>query len=161
MRNSGFTVVELLVSIAIMAIVLSIGIPSFNELTRNSAMSSNSSDLLTAFNYARIESVKRGSSITLGQKDSSTWGGGLVVWIDDDGDGTVDAGEEVLRYWEALSTGSTLVSTNSITSFVFSASGEVDNLDTLTLCDNRTGETGRTISILLSGAVYVEEKVCP
>ncbi|WP_435237091.1 GspH/FimT family pseudopilin [Psychromonas sp. PT13] len=158
MKSSGFTVVELLVSIAIMAIVLGIGVPSFNELIRNSAIRSNSNDIVVALNYARMEAVKRGDNIILSQRivtAPTSWSGGVVVWVDTDGDDTLDAGEE-LRLWDAFSNGSQINSTN--TSIVFSALGEASPGDVFTLCDDRTGETGRTITILVSGAVYVEEK---
>jgi len=159
MKKSGFTLVEMLVTIAILAIVLLIGIPSFNSIIKSSNMSANSSDLMSALNYARIESVKRGTSVELDPKDGSSWIDGLVVWCDEDDDGSMDS-DEVLRYWDSFSSGSSIVSSNGVTSFTFAASGEVDQNDTLTLCDDRTGETGRNISILSSGAIYSEEVTC-
>lgn len=159
MKISGFTLTELLVTIAIMAVVSLIGVPSFNSMIRSSSMRSNGSDLLTAFNYARTEAVKRGTSVELEQSDGATWTGGIVVWVDSDDDDTLDS-DEKLRVWDEFSTSSSIVSSNSLTSFVFDASGEVNNKDVLTLCDDRTGETGRTISILASGAIYAEEADC-
>ena len=158
MKRSGFTVIELLVTISIMGIVLSIGVPSFEAITQNNAMSANSSDLITAFNYARMEAVKRGSSVELSYSGGD-WTEGLVVWVDSNANDTCDSGEE-LRLWGALGTGTTLVSSNSVSTFTFSASGEVDHDADLTLCDDRTGETGRTISILASGVSYVETFTC-
>jgi type IV fimbrial biogenesis protein FimT len=157
MNNSGFTVVEMLVTISILAIVLSIGIPSFNAIIRSSDISANSSDMIIALNYARIEAVKRGTSVQLDQRNGASWTGGMVVWVDDDD--SMDSGEE-LRYWDEFTTGSTVASANSVTAFVFSATGEVNSDDTLTLCDSRTGEAGRTITVLSSGAVYAEEFDC-
>jgi type IV fimbrial biogenesis protein FimT len=159
MKISGFTLVEMLVSIAILAIVLLIGIPSFNSIIKSSNMRSNSGDFISALNYARMESVKRGTSVELDQTDGASWTEGLVVWVDDDEDGTMDSGEE-LRYWDTFSTGSSITSANSVTSFTFSADGGVDNNDTLKLCDDRTGETGRNITVLSSGAVYAMEVTC-
>ena len=63
MKKSGFTVIEMLLTISIMGIVLSIGAPSFSAITRSSDMIANSSDIVTALNYARIEAIKRGNSI--------------------------------------------------------------------------------------------------
>jgi type IV fimbrial biogenesis protein FimT len=152
MKNSGFTAIEMLVTIAILAIVLSIGVPSFKEIIRSSDMVANSSDMLTALNYARMEAVKRGASVQLSQRDGSNWSGGLVVTV-------TDSGEE-LRLWEAFTTGATVTSKNSVKNFVFSAAGEVDNNDDLTFCDDRTGEEGRSISVLASGAVYAKKVTC-
>jgi len=158
-KTSGFTLVEMLVTIAILAIVLMVGIPSFNSIIKSSNMSSNSSDLVTALNFARIESVKRGTSVELSQTDGASWEGGLVVWADEDNSNSMDS-DEVLRYWDEFSNGSSIVSDGDISSFIFSASGEVNNNDILTLCDDRTGETGREITILSSGAVYAMEVDC-
>jgi len=112
---------------------------------------------LEAFNYARMEAVKRGNKVRLGQRDGSTWTGGIVVWVDSDGDATRDAGEE-LRLWEPLNSQNSVLSAN--TSFVFQATGAVDQADQLKICDNRSGEEGRAISLLISGAIYVEKVAC-
>ncbi|WP_372880678.1 GspH/FimT family pseudopilin [Psychromonas sp.] len=159
MKNSGFTVVELLITLALGAILLFIGIPSFKETSSSSNMISSSNEMVGAFNYARMEAVKRGNTVFLGQRDGSSWTGGLVVWIDADADSSFDTGEE-LRLWEPLKSGSTVVSSNSRTSFVFKASGEVNNADVLKLCDDRSGEQGRQIEILISGAIFAEKVTC-
>jgi len=157
MKKAGFTLIEMLVTISILAIVLMIGVPSFNELMRSSAIRTNSSEMVTAFNYARLEAVKRGAFVEVARQDGASWTGGLVVWVDDDGDDTMDSGE-ALRLWGEFKSGSTVSS--AVSSFVFDPSGEVDNADVLTLCDGRTEETGRTIYVLASGAVYAEKVGC-
>jgi len=152
MKKSGFTLVEMLVTIAIMAIVLFIGVPSFNSIIRSSDMSANSSDLISALNYARMEAVKRGDSIKLELQIADDWLSEMVVSVDDSA--------EELRIWGEFNSESTLVSKNDLTSFVFNASGEVDNGDELTLCYDSSGETGRIIHILASGAAFAEKKTC-
>lgn len=159
MKNSGFTVVELMISVAILAILLSVGPPAFNTFIKGSEMTANSNDLIGALNYARMEAVKRGSSVQLGQRDGSSWTGGFVAWVDTDENGALDTGEE-LQLWEAYSDSSSVSSNNNVSAFTFAATGEVDNIDILTICDNRTGETGRDISILASGAIYADEVTC-
>jgi type IV fimbrial biogenesis protein FimT len=155
----GLTLVELLVTIAIVSILLTIGVPSFKSLLRSSDMYSNTSDMVTAFNYARISAVKNGTSVQISPQDLASWDSGLVVWLDSDDDDIWDDGEE-LRLWDEFNTSSTVASTNSLTNFTFTASGEVNNSDVLTICDDRNGETGRTINILTSGAVFAEEVTC-
>ncbi|WP_369434104.1 GspH/FimT family protein [Psychromonas sp. MME1] len=103
-----------------------------------------------------MEAIKRGTTVHLGQLDGS-WASGVVVWADSDGDVTRDAGEE-LRLWPAFDSESTV--TSGRTAFTFRASGEVDNDGQLTICDNRTGEQGMKISILISGAVIAEKVTC-
>ena len=79
--------------------------------------------------------------------------------LDTDENGALDTGEE-LQLWEAYSDSSSVSSNNNVSAFTFAATGEVDNIDILTICDNRTGETGRDISILASGAIYADEVTC-
>ncbi len=155
--------IEMLITIAILAIVLTIGAPAFKEFINSSNMVSNSNDMLGAFKYARMEAIKRGDSVQLGQRDGDGWTGGIVVWVDTNADGSLDAGEE-LRLWEAFSNDSSVAASdddgNELTSFVFNASGDVNNGGTLTLCDNRSEEQGRRIDILISGAVFAERVTC-
>ncbi|WP_415228748.1 GspH/FimT family pseudopilin [Psychromonas sp.] len=158
MKKTGFTLIELLVTVSIFLTLLFIGIPSFKDMIDNSRIVSSSNEVLGAFNYARMEAVKRGNTVHLGQRNG-TWASGLVVWVDADADDTMDPGEE-LRLWEPLSRENTLVSANTITSFVFQATGAVDNADQLTICDNRSGEKGQTISILISGTIFAEKVTC-
>lgn len=159
MQKSGFTLVEVLVTIFILAIVIAIGVPSYQSMIRGSAMSSNSSDILTSFNYARIEAIKRATSVQLTPQTHADWSSGLVVWLDSDEDGVLDNGEE-LRIWETFASGTSVNSSNAATGFVFNAMGEVNQEDQLTLCDDRVAEQGRVISVLVSGATYAEKVTC-
>lgn len=165
MKKTGFTLVELLVTISIFLVLLFIGIPSFKGMIDNNRMVSSSNEMLGAFNYARMEAVKRGNRVRLGQRDAATWTGGLVVWVDSDADATVDTGEEVLRLWEPLNSKNSVVSADDITSFSFLATGAVDTgvvdkVGKLTICDNRSGEEGRRITLLISGAIFAEKVTC-
>jgi type IV fimbrial biogenesis protein FimT len=61
----GFTLIEMMVTIAVMAILLSLAVPSFRESALTSQLRSASTDLLSAANLARSESVKRRAIVTL------------------------------------------------------------------------------------------------
>lgn len=158
MKKSGFTITEMLVTLSILAILLAIAGPSFKEFMSSSKMVSNANGMIGAFNYTRMEAIKRGSRVNIGQLGSD-WTSGIVVWVDNDSDGSLDAGEE-LRLWPAFDSGSTVTSANGNSSFSFSAMGEVNNDDQLTICDDRSGEEGMQVSILASGAVVAEKVNC-
>ena len=150
-KNRGFTLLELMLTLAVVGVVIGIGIPSFQEMIKNSRIVSNTNALIGVFNFARFEAIKRGNTVTLGQRNTTTWAGGVVV--------SSATGDE-LRVSEPLPTANTVVSSNSRSSFVFQASGEVNNDDVLTICDDRTGETGRQITLLTSGIIISEEVTC-
>ncbi|WP_022940064.1 GspH/FimT family pseudopilin [Psychromonas hadalis] len=161
MKNLGFTMIEVLVVLSILAILLAIAPSGFTTFIRGSEMVANSNDIVGAFNYARMEAVKRGSPVQLGQRNGSTWTGGMVVWIDKNSNGSFDVGvDEVLRFWEAYNSGNSLISDHGITQFTFDATGGIDNADVLRLCDNRSGEVGRDISVLSSGAIFADKVNC-
>ena len=157
-HTQGFTLIELMVVIAIAGILVSMATPSFVELTQNSRMRSEANALLGAFAYARTEAVKRGNNVHIGVAGTD---GRMMAWVDATG-GTADswdAGEE-LRMWEPLHTSIEINSANNISAFSFSATGVINSADVLTICDDRTGETGRTLTILLSGLTYLTNVPC-
>lgn len=61
----GFTLVELMVVIAVLAIMLTLATPDFSSFIQNNRIRSATEDLLTAINVARTEAIKRGSAILL------------------------------------------------------------------------------------------------
>jgi type IV fimbrial biogenesis protein FimT len=103
-RQHGFTLIELMFTILALGVLLGVGVPNFVELMRNSRMVSATNDILSDFNLARSEAVKRRVPVTLCQWDGTDcatdasnpfhrW----IVFVDNDQDGAVDTGEEILR----------------------------------------------------------------
>ncbi|GLS92602.1 hypothetical protein GCM10007916_36740 [Psychromonas marina] len=154
MKKSGFTVIELLVTLSILAIVLAIGVPNFKSFIDNGNMVSNANGVIGAFNYARIEAIKRGSTVHL-QPKGDGWQSGIIVWADSRDDSEI---KDVIRMWPSFAGEGTVNSTNS--AFAFRATGEVDKSDKLTLCIDNSGEQGMQISILISGAVIAKKVGC-
>jgi prepilin-type N-terminal cleavage/methylation domain-containing protein len=64
MRQGGFTVTELMVVVAIVAILLSLGMPSFRYLTNAYRMSAEVNGLLGDLQYARSEAIREGQAVT-------------------------------------------------------------------------------------------------
>lgn len=151
-RSGGFTLVELMVTLAVVAILATIGVPSYQTLVNNNRLTTQANSLVSAMNFARSEAIKRSQSVTVADSNGDTaWAGGWVVR---------DANGNILRTFAALEGQSTL--TGSATSVVYRGSGFINATTTITfsLCDNRTGETGRTISISTTGRVNVSNLVC-
>jgi type IV fimbrial biogenesis protein FimT len=98
-RQHGFTLWELLMTLLVAGILLSIGVPNVMQFQRNSAMTAAANDLITAALVARTEAVKRQSFVgwclsndpmadppvcSPGSViDNSTAGFGYVVWVDE------------------------------------------------------------------------------
>jgi type IV fimbrial biogenesis protein FimT len=64
-RTRGFTLIELMVTVTVLAILLSIGIPSFSDVIRNNRTAAATNSLVTSLNFARSEALKRGMPVTV------------------------------------------------------------------------------------------------
>jgi type IV fimbrial biogenesis protein FimT len=80
---SGFTIVELMVSVAIAAILLGMALPAFNTFIEQRTMAARVNDLVTAVNLARSEAVNRGGPVSIQAMDASDnaneWGPGYCI----------------------------------------------------------------------------------
>lgn len=64
LRKVGFTLVELLVTIAVAAILLTLAVPSLTELIKNNQITSQNNELVAMLNFAKSQSVRRNEDIT-------------------------------------------------------------------------------------------------
>lgn len=153
MKNvRGFTLVELMVTMAVAAVLLSLAVPSFTEMIRNNRMTAQANDLITALNLARSESFKRGTQVQVAASGGA-WANGWNVQLTE---------ATVLRTFSAISSGYTLTEGGDLTTLTYDSTGRVTAAANFTLCDSqRSGETGRTISILITGRVSVTNFSCP
>ncbi|MBB3060644.1 GspH/FimT family pseudopilin [Microbulbifer rhizosphaerae] len=156
---AGFTLIELMCVIAILAIVIAIGVPSFSTMIKDNRAVTAINDLNATLQYARAEAVRRGGRVGVGAIDSDV-NNGLRVWADD-GNGNFEDGEEVLRVFTIDSGNITVAAAvggtdNQDIDFTFNGRGLVSGLTDMTtfgLCDDRAGNYGRQLTLLTSGVV--------
>lgn len=167
----GFTLIELVMSIAIVGILLTVGIPSFRELITNNRIVSQTNDFVSDLAHARAEAVRRNTRVTICRSNtgtscvpSSSWRDGWIVFTDPGGFGTLAAGETILRVHSAMPAGMTLAVSgfeNSGDYLQFLPSGLVSGVTggstatagSFTLCV--TGYKGRTINFNAIGRVNI------
>lgn len=165
-KESGFTLAELMVVLAIGAILMAMAVPAARDFIQSAQMTNATNELVRAINLARTESAKRGvpvylTAIATGDA-ANEWGNGWRVWLDSDGDAVFQAGEKELHLADPLGSGITLDSVNDRTQFKYFPSGRVDAGDTFNLCDQRSGTTDREIVVNAAGRSTVETKnLCP
>lgn len=110
-RKRGFTLIELVITVALAAILLTIGVPSFQQMIRNNRAATHANEFMSALNLARSEAVKRSVRVSLCPSTNQVactggtdWSDGWIVFVDTaatDADAPVVG--EVLRVGEALS----------------------------------------------------------
>lgn len=104
----GFTLVELVVTLAIAAILVTVAIPGFGNLIRDNRLIAGTNQLVATLALARSEAVKRGAAVSICASNNGTgctstdWNDGWLVFSDAGTAGTVDGGDTVLRVQEAL-----------------------------------------------------------
>lgn len=162
----GFTLIELMVTVAVLAILLSIAIPNYQTFVLNSRMASQTNDLVTALNLARSEAVKRAANVTVcASSDGATCTGGWAAgWIVRDAAGTPIRVQQALGGSSSLSGGADVTST-----ITFTASGRTTipttataASTTLTLCPPSPASVqGRAIQIERTGRSRSASVACP
>jgi len=101
----GFTLVELMVTIAVMVVVLAVATPSMNQLAANNQVAGAKSAFASTIALARTEAARRGQTVMIQAESGGTtnneFGNGWSVYVDADGSGTVNAGDVLVRKFEA------------------------------------------------------------
>jgi type IV fimbrial biogenesis protein FimT len=81
-KSRGFTLIELMVTVSIAAILMMVAVPSMTTFMRNSQLTSFSNTLLAAINAARGEAMKRGRYAMVVPADNANWSSGWIVFVD-------------------------------------------------------------------------------
>jgi type IV fimbrial biogenesis protein FimT len=174
-KASGFTIIELMVVIAVIGILLGLGAPSFTEFVKNNRVTSQANDFVTALQTARSEAVKRGTYVTLcASSDQSScsgsndWSSGWIIFSDLDQDASPDIGTNaclpsedcIIRTWGELDGDNTLTAASS--SLQFQLSGVVTTGgETFTLTGAEcSGRQVRKITVTAQGRPRIEDQSC-
>jgi type IV fimbrial biogenesis protein FimT len=167
-RIQGFTLLELMTALAVLAILAGVGIPAFRDIVRNNQIAAESGDMVTALTLARSEALKRGMRVSVcgadGDEcsDEADWSGGWIVFTDDFGDmGVIDEQDEVLQVWPAPLSG-VVVGTADTQSVTFDRTARAEFEEGFTVRKEGCGkEQLRTIEVKLSGRVSLTRSDCP
>ena len=84
LTRGGFTLIELMVTLALVAVMMAIATPSLTTFQRNAQLTSFSNTMLASINAARGEAMKRGRNAMIVPASGTSWNNGWVVFIDID-----------------------------------------------------------------------------
>lgn len=147
-RFSGFTLTEVLVTVAIVGILTAVAVPNYQAFIINSRLTTQANEFLSAVNLTRSEAVKRNTRVTMCKSSNGTtclvnplteltasWQPGWIVFVDAnvlaaDKVGIIDAGDTILKVHGALEGASTLIGNTDVTNYVSYLSTGQSRMDT-------------------------------
>jgi len=163
-NDSGFTLLELMITVSILGIVMAFAVPSIDTFIKNDRLTSQINTLVSHLAYARNEAVTRSLQVGLCASNNTSsaaptcsgtnWADGWILFVDTDGDSSFTAGEEVLRVKQTLAGSNTLTgSAGNIV--IYDNRGFTPNLAnaSFSLCDDRGVANLRSITISNTGRV--------
>ena len=164
----GFTLIELLVTMTVLVIVITIGVPSFQNLIKNNRLRTTTNTLVLDINYARSEAVKRGMKVVLCRSsnpqavnpscsgNTREWSSGWLLFASQDSNSIYDTGTDVLlKRTEINAAGiSIIANTNADSSLTFNSDGSKAGAISdakYAVCDDRDNSYGREITVINTG----------
>ena len=158
-KNSGFTLIEVLITAALITIVMAVGVPSMSEFIKNDRLATQINTLVGHLALARSTAVSRHQQVIVcASNDQATcssadWADGWIVFVDVDASGDISAGDELLRAQVALTGDNTLASTAGAVVTYDNRGFAPDSTGSFALCDDRGAAKMKSITIANTGRV--------
>ncbi len=160
-KIKAFTLIELVVTLAVAAVLAAIAAPSFADIIKNNRLTTEINELASALNLSKSEAIKRGETVTTCRSSNGTsctgnWHDGWIVFVDSSIEGTVDSDDTILLVHGPISSNNTLIFDGSGDRVTYEATGfAVDHDGIYTLCDDRGDSSAKGLDVSPSGRVSV------
>lgn len=169
-RQLGLTLIELMITLSIIAILVALAGPPYRQFIQNQRLSAASSELQRALWLARAEAMTRARRVTACRSangadcsaTAGTWTQGWMVFVDTDGDGTRDTDEPILLVQQPLTGISSANGSTNLASYVsYTGTGYAALLNgspqsgSIVFCDNRGESSARSVIITATGTPSV------
>jgi len=172
-RNSGFTMLELIMVVMIVAILAAVGTPTFRYVTASNRISGEVNSLLGDMQFARSQAVKTGQPVTIctsttltscAATNINTWQVGWIIFVDANANHVFDAANDTLLRVQPAFTGSDrFVATNANYSYAtynrmgYAPTG-VNGVVNIQLHDSTgNNQWTRCLAVNLMGSVLTEK----
>ncbi len=159
--TDGYTLFEVLVTIAIVAILAAVAVPSMRSISLNNARTSVVGDVLGVVLAARNEAMKRGVDVKVCSTadgiscsaSKNDWERGLMAFLDTDNSHAVNGTEARLHYTGQLD--QRIKINSNLVRFEFRPFNIPSSFGTMSFCDERGVEQARAIIVSKSGRPHV------
>lgn len=167
--KAGFTLVELLVSVAVLSVLVSMAVPNFQSVVSDTRQASYYNKVASALRYARSEAIKRSAAVSICARASDNscgddWANGMLIFLDATNNGiplVYDGTDTTLRTVRVSSAkislrASALVLANGTPAVAtvvrFNSRGQPNWINgTMVLCDDRGAKEARALVMTGSG----------
>jgi type IV fimbrial biogenesis protein FimT len=158
-NQHAFTLMELMVTLAIVAITMTIAVPAMNDFVKNERLTSYTNTLLTDLILARSTAVERNQPVIVCVSSSQTactagaYADGWIVIVDTNSDGSGTAADEVIKVQQAITGDINFISSVG-DEILFDGRGfNPGAVGIISVCDDRGVERANTLSISRTGRV--------
>ena len=143
MRNNGFTLIDLIITLSVLAILLAIGLPNFSSHIQQTRVKTATNSLFEAIQLTRGQAISSNKRTTL--RKQNEWNEGWEIFIDKNNNGVRDINETIVQRHEKLK-GIKIITDSKLKNYVsYIGTGESRNA------------SGSTAGALQMGSL----KVCP
>ncbi len=167
-RDRGFTIVELLVTLGVATILVSVAVPSFRTISMNSKQAGTVNELVAGMHLARNTAITLNARVGICASSNGVscevvdWNEGWIAFHDEDGDQVRDADETILGTSSGVN-GITIDSTQFPNTFTYRPNGRVmngalaTNSGEFALCDRRGSDHAKVVMLDMSGRPRLSE----
>ena len=158
-RPSGFTLIELMVTVAVVGVLAVVGVPAMTGLIHANRLAAANDNLTAALQLARSEAIRRGASVTVCASANGTTCANQTAWtrwiVRGRDNAASAAGPEVIDIMRDETPAGTIALQGPAAGVRFRPSGMVDSAQALTVCMPSTylSQNQRVVTVMLSGGV--------
>jgi type IV fimbrial biogenesis protein FimT len=171
----GFTLIEVLVGLALAALLLRLFAPAYGDWIASLQVMQEAQHLAYSMNLARSEAIKRGQRVNLCKSadgrqctPASSWHGGWIMHVDPEANGRLDSASDLVKAWAPLAPGVTVSANRPLADYVsYTAYGHARMLSgalqigTMTVCARNQQAVDVVLSAGGRARIAKTRTICP